>query len=160
MPQQITALTRTDHPHPRPVPASVIHPPLTPTPHTAMRPEEIPPGVTAVTLPDGRRVLAYTQPAPAPAPPPPVPQSIPAWAKTTALLAPAIGSGIAVGAWGLAAAAPGVLAMASALWATVAAIAVGGVALALITRARRPTHITQHINARGFMSRANGTINR
>nr|WP_148588865.1 hypothetical protein [Streptomyces sp. WAC01526] len=135
-----------------------------------MSADEIPPGVQEVILPNGERALAYstgptnTPPAPA-APAAPVAQPIPAWAKTTALLAPTVGGGIALAAVGLSAAAPGLVAVSHLLWSTVAAIATGGIVAAAvigrvrarITAAQRP-HITQHITATGFFGRANGTI--
>ncbi|MFF8369258.1 hypothetical protein ACF05W_10485 [Streptomyces lydicus] len=149
----------TEHPHP----ATQAFP--------AMRAEEIPPGVQEVILPNGERALAYstgpTNPPPTPAAPAaPTAQPIPAWAKTTALLAPTLGGGIAVAAVGLSAAAPGLVAVSHVLWSTVAAIATGGIVAAAvigrvrarITAAQRP-HITQHITATGLFGRANGTIN-
>ncbi|MFC9240901.1 hypothetical protein ACFTZK_31250 [Streptomyces decoyicus] len=136
-----------------------------------MRAEEIPPGVQEVILPSGERALAYstgpTNPPPAPAAPAlPVAQPIPAWAKTTALLAPTVGGGIGMAAVGLSTAAPGLIAMSHALWSAVALIATGSAAAAIligrvrarITAAQRP-HITQHITATGLFGRANGTIN-
>ncbi|MFF7703236.1 hypothetical protein [Streptomyces lydicus] len=135
-----------------------------------MHPHEVPPGVQEVILPSGERALAYstepTTPPPPPAPTAPAAQPIPAWAKTTALLAPTIGGGIAVAAVGLSAAAPGLIAVSHVLWSAVAAIAAGGAAAAVvigrvrarITAAQRP-HITQHITATGFLGRAHGTIN-
>ncbi|QEV56964.1 hypothetical protein CP981_21235 [Streptomyces platensis] len=136
-----------------------------------MRAEEIPPGVQEVILPSGERALAYstgpTSPPSAPAAPVvPVAQPIPAWAKTTALLAPTVGGGIGMAAVGLSTAAPGLIAMSHALWSAVALIATGGTAAAIligrvrarINGAQRP-HITQHITATGFLGRANGTIN-
>ncbi|NSC22611.1 hypothetical protein FM076_16100 [Streptomyces albus subsp. chlorinus] len=151
-PYEITTLTRTDHPTP---PAHAIRPPLGPS--------EIPPGVEVVTLPDGRRTLAYTQP-PVPAAPAPVASSsgVPAWAKTTALLAPTVGAGIGAGGFGLSYAAPGVLAMTDALWAAAALVATGCGGAALLLgrwRNRAPAQITQNITATGLFSRANGTIN-
>ncbi|MEV6669942.1 hypothetical protein [Streptomyces sp. NPDC051162] len=132
--------------------------------------EEIPPGIQAVTLPNGVRVLAYTQPLPpAPAPAPPAAQPVPAWAKTTALLAPTVGGGIGGAAVGLSYAAPGLIAMTHALWAAVALIATSAIAAAaLISTARKrlgadrveQPHITQNITATGLFGRANGTINR
>ncbi|MFF2809359.1 hypothetical protein ACFVT2_19690 [Streptomyces sp. NPDC058000] len=101
---------------------------------------------------------------------PPVAQPIPTWAKSTALLAPTVGGGIALAAVGLSAAAPGLVAVSHLLWSAVAAIAAGGVfAAVLIGRVRaritaspremqRP-HITQHITSTGLFGRANGTIN-
>ncbi|MEV8452062.1 hypothetical protein AB0467_04365 [Streptomyces sp. NPDC052095] len=135
-------------------------------------PAEIPPGVDWVTLPNGVRTLAYT---PQQAPPtPPVTQPIPAWAKTTALLAPTIGGGVAAAGIGLSYAAPGLIAMSQALWATVALIAAGAIGIPVLLRTARPgtgtgtgsgsggstTHITQNITASGMFGRANGTINR
>ena len=95
-----------------------------------MRAEEIPPGVQEVILPNGERALAYstgpTNPPPPAVPSAPVAQPIPAWAKSTALLAPTVGGGIAVAAVGLSAAAPGLVAVSHVLWSAVAAIATGG----------------------------------
>ncbi|KOV27076.1 hypothetical protein ADK90_02955 [Streptomyces sp. XY413] len=134
---------------------AILYPPVLPEPR--MVPAEIPPGVQYVTLPDGTRTLAYTaQPETPPVRP------IPAWAKTTALLAPTVGGGIAAASAGLAYAAPGLIALTEALWATVALIAAGAVvALARPRRstARPTTHITQHVTATGLFGRANGTIN-
>ncbi len=137
----------------------------------AMRAEEIPPGVQEVILPSGERALAYStgpaaSPPPLHVPAPSVPQPIPAWAKSTALLAPTVGGGIAVAAVGLSVAAPGLVAVSHVLWSAVAAIATGGIVAAAvigrvrarITAAQRP-HITQHITATGLFGRANGTIN-
>jgi len=136
-----------------------------------MRSDEIPPGVQEVILPSGERALAYSTGPATPSPQPPAPaapaaQPIPAWAKTTALLAPTIGGGIAVAAVGISAAAPGLVAVSHVLWSAVAAIAAGGIVAtavigrvrARITAAQRP-HITQHITATGWFGRANGTIN-
>ncbi|MFE1872869.1 hypothetical protein ACFW9N_18480 [Streptomyces sp. NPDC059496] len=121
-----------------------------------------------VTLPDGTRTLAYTHPTPTevvPAPAPPA--TVPAWAKTTALLAPTIGGGIGAAGIGISYAAPGLVAMAEALWALVALIA-AGTALPLILRTGRSTrggsaapvqHITQHVTATGLFGRATGTLN-
>lgn len=139
------------------------------TPAPLMRSDEIPPGVQEVILPSGERALAYsTGPAPTPPPAPAggAAQPIPAWAKTTALLAPTVGGGIAVAAVGLSAAAPGLVAVSHVLWSAVAAIATGGIVAAAvigrvrarITAAQRP-HITQHVTATGWFGRANGTIN-
>ncbi|MEU8501718.1 hypothetical protein AB0C86_34080 [Streptomyces lavendulae] len=125
-------------------------------------------GIAWVTLPDGTRTLAYTHPTPtepAPAPTPPAP--VPTWAKTTALLAPTVGGGIGAAGIGISYAAPGVLAMAEALWALVALIAAGTLAPILL-RARHRTarqgggpvqHITQNISATGLFGRATGTLN-
>lgn len=151
-PYEITALTRTDRTTP---PAHAYHPPLAPA--------EIPPGVEVVTLPDGRRTLAYTQPTTSTAPTPAAPPSgVPAWAKTTALLAPTVGAGIGAGGFGLSYAAPGVIAMTDALWAAAALLATGcgGAALLLSRwRNRAPAPITQNITATGLFGRASGTIN-
>ncbi|MFC5881038.1 hypothetical protein [Streptomyces virginiae] len=122
-----------------------------------MLPAEIPPGVQYVTLPDGTRTLAYT-----PQPQTPPARPVPTWAKTTALLAPTVGGGIAAASAGLAYAAPGLIALAEALWATVALIAAG--AVVVLARPRRATnrpttHITQHVTATGLFGRATGTIN-
>ncbi|MFI9026936.1 hypothetical protein [Streptomyces sp. NPDC053560] len=128
---------------------------------TPMPLHEIPPGVQVVTLPGGIRTLAYTEPT-APPSVAPAAQPIPAWAKTTALLAPTVGGGIAVAGVGVSYAAPGLIAMTDALWAAVALIAAGGgAALALLKRCRRPipAPITQNITATGLFGRANGTIN-
>nr|WP_244291477.1 hypothetical protein [Streptomyces subrutilus] len=132
-----------------------------------MLPAELPPGVEMVTLPGGYRTLAYTHGQPvAPAPVPAV-QPVPAWAKTTALLAPTLGGGIAAAGCGISYAAPGVLAMAEALWATVALIAAGALA-PLLLRASRSRggrgagpiqHITQNITSTGMFGRATGTLN-
>ncbi|RSS91119.1 hypothetical protein EF904_31055, partial [Streptomyces sp. WAC05950] len=86
--------------------------------HTVLLPTDIPPGVDWVTLPNGVRTLAYTQPHAAPVPEVErvQPEGIPRWARTTALLAPTLGGGIAAAGVGISYAAPGVLAMAEALW--------------------------------------------
>ncbi|WP_438271761.1 hypothetical protein [Streptomyces erythrochromogenes] len=145
-----------------------IHRPRPVEPHTVLLPSEVPPGVDWVTLPNGIRTLAYTHPHPAPASEPePVRESIPRWAKTTALLAPTLGGGIAAAGFGISYAAPGVLAMAEALWATVALIAAGALAPLLLRATRRTggrsagpvQHITQNISASGMFGRATGTLN-
>ncbi|WP_329306500.1 hypothetical protein OG322_14355 [Streptomyces sp. NBC_01260] len=141
--------------------------PQQPTAHPAMLPNEIPPGVQIVTLPGGARTLAYTPNQAPPAPPVPVAQPIPAWAKTTALLTPTIGGGIAAAGIGISYAAPGLIAMSEALWAAVALIAAGAVGVPLLLRlgrsaagnGRGTTHITQHISAPGMFGKATGTIN-
>ncbi|MFJ4781681.1 hypothetical protein [Streptomyces sp. NPDC088762] len=129
-----------------------------------MLPAELPPGVEMVTLPGGYRTLAYTQPAtPVPAP---AAQPIPAWAKTTALLAPTVGGGIAAAGFGISYAAPGLIAMTDTLWAAIALIAAGTLA-PLILRTGRGTsrgaapvqHVTQNITASGMFGRATGTLN-
>ncbi|MFI0925137.1 hypothetical protein ACH4TP_14560 [Streptomyces sp. NPDC021012] len=136
-------------------------------------PAEIPPGVDWVTLPSGVRTLAYTHPTP---PPTPVPagQPIPAWAKTTALLAPTVGGGIAAAGIGLSYAAPGLIAMSHALWSAAALVVAAVIAVPVLLRTARraatgtgtgssgpgsTTHITQNITATGLFGRANGTIN-
>ncbi|MFF4432014.1 hypothetical protein ACFYZ4_22895 [Streptomyces sp. NPDC001513] len=121
-------------------------------------------GIRLVTLPNGTRTLAYTHPTPIELAPAPVPAAgVPAWAKTTALLAPTLGGGIGAAGIGISYAAPGLIAMANALWALVALIAVG-VALPLLARVGRggagaTTHITQNITATGLFGRATGTLN-
>lgn len=147
--------TRPTVPEPVRYGNTVLYPPAIPEP--PMPPAEIQAGIQYVTLPDGTRTLAYIQaPEPLPARP------IPAWAKTTALLAPTVGGGIAAGGFGIAYAAPGLIALTEALWATVALIAAGAViAIARPRRgtARATTHITQHITATGWFGRASGTLN-
>ncbi|MFH9209968.1 hypothetical protein [Streptomyces globisporus] len=142
------------------------HTPQQPTAHPAMLPHEIPPGVQMVTLPGGIRTLAYTPAQAPPAPPVPVAQPIPTWAKTTALLTPTIGGGVAAAGIGISYAAPGLIAMSEALWAAVALIAaaVGVPVLLRLGRSaasagRGTTHITQNISASGMFGKANGTIN-
>ncbi|MER5481881.1 hypothetical protein ABT024_01510 [Streptomyces sp. NPDC002812] len=126
---------------------------------------ELPPGVEMVTLPNGYRTLAYTHPQPhahAPAA-----QPVPVWAKTTALLAPTLGGGIAAAGFGISYAAPGLIAMTEALWAAIALIAAGTLA-PLLLRAGRGSggrgagpvqHVTQNITASGMFGRATGTLN-
>ncbi|MGW0703468.1 hypothetical protein ACWD0A_30015 [Streptomyces sp. NPDC002867] len=140
--------------------------PLQPTNrHGEMLPHEIPPGVQLVTLPGGMRTLAYTQPPTVPAPQPmAIAQPIPTWAKTTALLTPTIGGGIAAAGIGLSYAAPGLIAMSQALWAAVALIAAGALAPLLLRatrtgKAAAATYITQNITATGLLGKATGTIN-
>ncbi|WEH37529.1 hypothetical protein PZB75_14650 [Streptomyces sp. AM 4-1-1] len=130
-----------------------------------MLPAEIPPGIQLVTLPGGIRTLAYT---PDHTPPAPVAtaQPIPAWAKTTALLAPTIGGGAAATGIGISYAAPGLIAMSQALWAAVALIAAAAIGIPTLLRVGRATtntrtgttHITQNITATGMFGNANGTI--
>lgn len=130
-----------------------------------MLPEEVPPGVQVVTLPGGIRTLAYTQPPTVPAPPAaaPVAQPIPAWAKTTALLAPTVGLGIGAASVGLSYAAPGLIAMSHALWSAAALVVAAVVAVPVLLRSVRrpaaPVQITQNITATGLFGRASGTIN-
>ncbi|MFI8828595.1 hypothetical protein [Streptomyces sp. NPDC053431] len=134
-------------------------------------PAEIPPGVDWVTLPNGVRTLAYTHPAPPPAPVTAA-QPIPAWAKTTALLAPTVGTGIGAAGIGLSYAAPGLIAMSHALWSAAALVVAAVIAVPVLLRTARravggggtgsagsTTHITQNITATGLFGRANGTIN-
>ncbi|PJN20998.1 hypothetical protein CG724_03745 [Streptomyces sp. CB02120-2] len=143
-----------------------IHRPRPIDPHTVLLPQDIPPGVDWVTLPNGVRTLAYTHPHPAPSTESESAgaEPIPRWARTTALLAPTLGGGIAAAGVGISYAAPGVLAMAEALWATVALIAAGALA-PLFLRASRGRgagpvqHITQNITASGMFGRASGTFN-
>ncbi|MFE7410218.1 hypothetical protein [Streptomyces laurentii] len=150
--------------------------PRTPPPATTAQPmilpAEMPPGIDWVTLPDGVRTLAYTHPTP----PQPIPvtasQPIPAWAKTVALLAPTVGTGIAAAGIGLSYAAPGLIAMSHALWSAAALLIATITAVPIVLRAARraiggdsttgqrpTTHITQNITANGLFGRANGTIN-
>ncbi|MFF3062252.1 hypothetical protein [Streptomyces sp. NPDC057909] len=132
-----------------------------------MLPSEIPPGVQMVTLPGGIRTLAYTQPTVPTAPVVAVAQPIPAWAKTTALLTPTIGGGIAAAGIGLSYAAPGLIAMSQALWSAVALITAAAIGVPVLLRLGRAatgtgggtTHITQNITASGMFGKANGTIN-
>ncbi|MFI7357314.1 hypothetical protein ACIBTP_25675 [Streptomyces avidinii] len=145
----------------------VYHPTAVPQP--VLLPADIPPGVEWVTLPNGVRTLAYTHPQHHPtAQPEPAhrAESIPRWARTTALLAPTIGGGIAAAGFGISYAAPGVLAMAEALWAAVALIAAGALVPLLLRTAssrahhRGPVqHITQNITATGLFGKASGTLN-
>ncbi|MGI5356185.1 hypothetical protein ACQI4E_12885 [Streptomyces sp. CA-252508] len=145
--------------------------PWTPAEQPVILPADIPPGVDWVTLPNGVRTLAYTQPAtPTPAPVQPA-QPIPAWAKTTALLAPTVGTGIGAAGIGLSYAAPGLIAMSHALWSAAALIVAAVIAVPVLLRTARravgsgtssggsTTHITQNITATGLFGRANGTIN-
>ncbi|TXS17521.1 hypothetical protein [Streptomyces sp. wa22] len=143
--------------------------PQQPTAHPAMLPTEIPPGVQMVTLPGGIRTLAYTPTQAPPAPRVPVAQPIPTWAKTTALLTPTVGGGVAAASIGLSYAAPGLIAMSEALWAAVALIAAAAIGVPVLLRlgrtaagagtGRGTTHITQNITASGMFGKANGTIN-
>ncbi|MFD3944070.1 hypothetical protein [Streptomyces sp. NPDC058579] len=154
-PYESTTPTRYGDPYYRP--AAV--------PQPVILPAEIPPGVDWVTLPNGVRTLAYTQPT-TPPPAVPVSQPVPAWAKTTALLAPTVGGGVAAAGIGLSYAAPGLLAMSNALWSAAALVIAAVIAVPLLlTGSRRgtgrteSTHITQNITATGLFGRANGTIN-
>ncbi|MET9998845.1 hypothetical protein ABZ069_18115 [Streptomyces microflavus] len=143
--------------------------PQQPTQRPAMLPHEIPPGVQMVTLPGGIRTLAYTPTQAPPAPPVPVAQPIPTWAKTTALLTPTVGGGVAAAGIGISYAAPGLIAMSEALWAAVALIAAAAVGVPVLLRlgrtvagagtGRGTTHITQNISASGMFGKASGTIN-
>ncbi|MFE5900000.1 hypothetical protein ACFQ67_21720 [Streptomyces sp. NPDC056488] len=148
------------------------NPPQTRAGQPVILPAEIPPGVDWVTLPNGVRTLAYTQPtAPQPVPVT-APQPVPAWAKTTALLAPTVGGGIAAGGIGLSYAAPGLIAMSHALWSAAALVVAAVIAVPVLLRTARratsngtdvgqgggSTHITQNITATGLFGRANGTI--
>ncbi|MEU6947789.1 hypothetical protein ABZ957_21515 [Streptomyces sp. NPDC046316] len=164
MPYEPTHQSTTPTPYGDPIlrPAPVQRP--------VILPAEIPPGVDWVTLPNGVRTLAYTHPS---APPPvaaPVAQPVPAWAKTTALLAPTIGGGIAAAGIGLSYAAPGLIAMSQALWSAAALVVAAVIAVPLLLRGARravgggtgragATHITQNITATGLFGRATGTIN-
>ncbi|MFB7306512.1 hypothetical protein [Streptomyces sp. NPDC056192] len=156
-----TAYEITTQPRPADYPAYL------PAPEgRVMLPSEIPPGVQMVTLPGGIRTLAYTTHQAPPPPPVPIAQPIPTWAKTTALLTPTVGGGIAAAGIGLSYAAPGLIAMSQALWSAVALIAAGVIAVPVLlrtargsSRGRATTHITQNITASGMFGRANGTIN-
>ncbi|MEU8760912.1 hypothetical protein [Streptomyces sp. NPDC048659] len=146
-------------------------PPAT-TPGPVIVPAEIPPGVDWVTLPNGVRTLAYTHPTAPAQIPLPATQPIPAWAKTTALLAPTVGCGIGAAGIGLSYAAPGLIAMTHALWSAAALVVAAVVAVPVLLRTARravtgggtggsesTTHITQNITATGLFGRASGTIN-
>ncbi|MFJ1564620.1 hypothetical protein ACIOG8_10435 [Streptomyces erythrochromogenes] len=142
---------------------------LRPLQQPVLLPADIPPGVEWVTLPNGIRTLAYTHPQPHPATEPEPArraEPVPRWARTTALLAPTVGGGIGAAGFGISYAAPGVLAMAEALWAAVALIAAGALAPLLLragsARAHRGgpvQHVTQNITATGLFGRATGTLN-
>ena len=151
-------ITTATHPYPPPAPARAV-----------LLHEQPPPGIQLVTLPNGVRTLAYTDPpttGPGPTAPPTAGQPIPAWAKTTALLAPTTGVGIGAAGVGLAYAAPGLIAMSHALMAAVAVIATSALAAAFLLGTARhragskpaTTQITQNITATGMFGRANGTI--
>ncbi|MEV6357698.1 hypothetical protein [Streptomyces hydrogenans] len=165
-----------DHIH---TPAPVVHHPipLSTTIHGAVVP--VPPAalpaVTSVQLPDGRIVTGYTL-TPTPNAPSRPAGSVPAWAKTTALLAPTVGGGVAAAGVGLSYAAPGLIAMSHALWSAAALVVAAVIAVPLALRSARraltgdsggagggsvrtTTHITQNITATGLFGRANGTIN-
>ncbi|MFF2021872.1 hypothetical protein ACFVW2_08695 [Streptomyces sp. NPDC058171] len=141
----------------------VFHPVRLPDPTEPATLSHIPPGVQLVTLPDGRRTLAYTHPAQQQPIPVAAPQPIPAWAKTTALLAPTVGGGIAAAGVGLSYAAPGLIAMTHALWSAAALLVAAVIAAPVILRTTRrtptaSTHITQHVTATGMFGRANGAV--
>ncbi|MFJ5782116.1 hypothetical protein [Streptomyces hydrogenans] len=160
-------------------PAPVIHHPipLHPTAHGAVvpTPPAALPAVTSVQLPDGRIVTGYTL-NPAPTVPARPAGTVPAWAKTTALLAPTVGGGTAAAGIGLSYAAPGLIAMSHALWSAAALVVAAVIAVPILLRTARraltgdstsgggsvrtATHITQNITATGLFGRAHGTINR
>ncbi|UQX01007.1 hypothetical protein [Streptomyces sp. RerS4] len=160
-----TALPIPTHPTTHHAPYGALHQTRGPVPPLP----ELPPGVEVVTLPNGIRTLAYTH---SPTPPTTEPEPaqmvepIPRWARTTALLAPTVGGGIAAAGFGISYAAPGILAMADALWAAVALIAASALT-PLLLRAARATgrgpapvqHVTQNITASGMFGRASGTLN-
>ncbi|MFI1973710.1 hypothetical protein [Streptomyces wedmorensis] len=161
-PYEITPTTRYGDPVYRPAPVQ----------RPVILPAEIPPGVDWVTLPGGVRTLAYTHPTPSAPAAVPAAQPIPAWAKTTALLAPTVGGGIAAAGIGLSYAAPGLIAMSHALWSAAALLVAAITAVPLLLRTARraatggsgggsgsTTHITQNITATGLFGRAHGTIN-
>ncbi|MFI8364525.1 hypothetical protein ACIGD1_30760 [Streptomyces sp. NPDC085612] len=148
--------------HPEPI----THQPTPARPSAPLVPVLQEPGdIRLVTLPDGTHSLAYTHPTTTTPTPTPAPAAgVPAWAKTTALLAPTVGAGIAAAGYGISYAAPGVLAMAEALWALVVLIAVGAALPLLLRTGRRGRgaipvqHITQTITATGLFGRASGTF--
>ncbi|MFF7810838.1 hypothetical protein ACFZCF_02775 [Streptomyces sp. NPDC007945] len=164
-----------DHTH---TPAPVIHHPvpLHPAAHGTVVPAAPAglPAVTSVQLPDGRIVTGYTL-TPTPTAPARPAGSVPAWAKTTALLAPTVGGGVAAGGIGLSYAAPGLIAMSHALWSAAALLVATVIAVPIALRTahraltgnhgrgggsvRTTTHITQNITATGLFGRANGTLN-
>ncbi|MFF6886315.1 hypothetical protein ACFY9F_24380 [Streptomyces sp. NPDC012421] len=165
MPDHTHAPTPVIH-HPIPL-HSPAHGAVVPAPSAAL------PAVTSVQLPDGRIVTGYTL-----TPTPPIPTrsagSVPAWAKTTALLAPTVGGGVTAAGIGLSYAAPGLIAMSQALWSAAALVVAAIIAVPLALRTARraltgnsggsgsvrtTTHITQNITATGLFGRANGTIN-
>ncbi|MFB6621678.1 hypothetical protein ACFCWD_32765 [Streptomyces sp. NPDC056374] len=153
-------------------PVPVVHYPVPLHQHTASAPlAPVPPNglpaVQSVQLPDGHIVTGYTL---APTTPAPVPAArpIPAWAKTTALLAPTIGGGVAAAGIGLSYAAPGLIAMSHALWSAAALVVAAVIAIPVLIRTAHwatgsgkgaTTHITQNITSTGLFGRANGTIN-
>ncbi|MFE6784156.1 hypothetical protein ACFVFF_18045 [Streptomyces sp. NPDC057680] len=143
-----------------------LHHPTASAPLATVPPTGLP-AVQSVQLPDGRIITGYaltpTTPAPAPAARP-----VPAWAKTTALLAPTVGGGVAAAGIGLSYAAPGLIAMSQALWSAAALIVAAVIAVPVLFRTARraaasgsgsTTHITQNITATGLFGRATGTIN-
>ncbi|MFF5424730.1 MULTISPECIES: hypothetical protein [unclassified Streptomyces] len=167
-----------DHTH---TPAPVIHHPTPLHPAHGVVVPAAPaalPAVASVQLPDGRIVTGYTLTL---TPTPPAPArpagSVPAWAKTTALLAPTVGGGIAAAGIGLSYAAPGLIAMSHALWSAAALLVATVIAVPLTLRTARraltgnhgsnaaggsvrtTTHITQNITATGLFGRAGGTTN-
>ncbi|WP_234899799.1 hypothetical protein [Streptomyces filamentosus] len=161
-------------------PAPVIHHPIpydTPTHYPlAHAPQSALSAVASVQLPDGRIVTGYTL-TPTPTAPGRPAGSVPAWAKTTALLAPTVGGGVAAGGIGLSYAAPGLIAMSQALWSAAALVVAAVIAVPVLLRTgrraltgnngasgggssvRTTTHITQNITSTGLFGRANGTIN-
>ncbi|MGX2996372.1 hypothetical protein JNUCC64_19200 [Streptomyces sp. JNUCC 64] len=153
----------------QPAPYEITTPTLRATPrppaeHPLILPADIPPGISLVTLPNGVRTLAYTPPTTPTPVPLPAPQPIPTWARTTALLAPTVGGGIAAAGVGLSYAAPGLIAMTHALWSAAALIVAAVIAAPVVLRTTRrapatSTHITQNITASGLFGRANGTTN-
>ncbi|WP_328489599.1 hypothetical protein [Streptomyces zaomyceticus] len=159
-PYEITPTTRYDDPYYRPATAR----------QPVMLPAEVPPGIDWVTLPNGVRTLAYTHPAPTLSALAAASQPIPAWVKTTALLAPTVGGGIAAAGIGLSYAAPGLIAMSQALWSAAALVVAAVIAVPVLLRTARrttgsggasgsTTYITQSITATGLFGRANGTSN-
>ncbi|WP_435866968.1 hypothetical protein [Streptomyces zaomyceticus] len=161
-PYEITPTTRYGDPYYRP---TAVRQPV-------ILPADVPPGIDWVTLPNGVRTLAYTHPTQTPTALAAASQPIPAWAKTTALLAPTVGGGIAAAGIGLSYAAPGLIAMSHALWSAAALVVAAVIAVPVLLRTARraasgtgqghggaTTQITQNITATGLFGRANGTIN-
>ncbi|MEU1377705.1 hypothetical protein ABZ442_29245 [Streptomyces triculaminicus] len=153
------------------------HPPITHHPVPITQPTPAPlipaqpgllPDVQTIQLPDGRLITGYAltpvQPEPAPVT---VARPVPAWAKTTALLAPTVGGGIAAAGYGLSVAAPGLIAAAHALWAAAALLVLVPLGAVAVLRAaggrfrEEHTETTQivQVTATGLFGRANGTIN-
>ncbi|MEU2073973.1 hypothetical protein [Streptomyces sp. NPDC013489] len=162
------------YPEQSPVPTAVHYPvplhhptasaPLTPAPSVGL------PAVQSVQLPDGHIISGYALTPTASAPTPAI-RPVPAWAKTTALLVPTVGGGVAAAGIGLSYAAPGLIAMSQALWSAAALIVAAVIAVPVLVRTARratgnggrsgsTTHITQNITATGLFGRATGSISK